>query len=77
MIPGWLTTGTYITITLLLVFLSTFMSREACDDFRRHRLDNDENPRIANILIKDTALNKMIECQQDQQQNETEFNGNK
>lgn len=37
------------------------MSREACDDFRRHRLDNDENPRIVKILIKDAALNKMLE----------------
>ena len=77
MIPGWSTTGTYTTIIPLLVFMGISMVREAWDDFRRHRLDNEENARATNILIKDQSLNKELESQQNQQQNNTEDNRNK
>lgn len=52
MIPGWSTTGTYTTIIPLCVFMGISMAREAWDDFRRHRLDKEENEKLANILIK-------------------------
>lgn len=52
MIPGWSTTGTYTTIIPLCVFMGISMAREAWDDFRRHRLDKQENEKLANILIK-------------------------
>ncbi|CAL9730539.1 probable phospholipid-transporting ATPase Dnf3p [Monosporozyma unispora] len=65
MIPGWSTTGTYTTIIPLLVFMGISMAREAWDDFRRHRLDNDENGRKTKILIKDSELTEKLGSQQD------------
>ncbi|CCF56784.1 hypothetical protein KAFR_0B04880 [Kazachstania africana CBS 2517] len=53
MIPGWSTTGTYTTIVPLLIFMAISMAREAWDDFRRHRLDMEENKRICQVLTKD------------------------
>ncbi|CAI4048503.1 hypothetical protein SKDZ_13G2880 [Saccharomyces kudriavzevii ZP591] len=53
MIPGWSTTGTYTTIIPLCVFMGISMTREAWDDFRRHRLDKEENNKPVDVLIKD------------------------
>ncbi|KAK5781085.1 aminophospholipid-translocating P4-type ATPase DNF3 PWA37_002008 [Arxiozyma heterogenica] len=77
MIPGWSTTGTYTTIIPLLVFMGISMAREAWNDFRRHQLDNEENARTVNILIKDPTLSKELESQQNQQHNDIEDNHDK
>ncbi|SCV04301.1 LANO_0G09362g1_1 [Lachancea nothofagi CBS 11611] len=53
MIPGWSTTGTYTTIVPLLIFMSISMLREAWDDFRRHKLDKEENNKPVKVLVKD------------------------
>lgn len=54
MIPGWSTTGTYTTIVPLLIFMSISMAREAWDDFRRHKLDKEENDKLAKVLIMES-----------------------
>lgn len=50
MIPGLSTTGTYTTIIPLMVFVAISMGKEGYDDIRRHRLDKEENERIAQVL---------------------------
>ncbi|KAL3237718.1 aminophospholipid-translocating P4-type ATPase DNF3 [Nakaseomyces bracarensis] len=50
MIPGWSTTGTYTTIVPLCVFMGISMAREAYDDYRRHKLDKEENNKITKVL---------------------------
>jgi len=50
MIPGLSTTGTYTTIIPLLFFVSISMAKEGYDDFRRYRLDKEENNRETSIL---------------------------
>lgn len=52
MIPGWSTTGTFTTIIPLCVFMGISMAREAWDDFKRHRLDKEENEKTATVLVK-------------------------
>ncbi|GAV51759.1 hypothetical protein ZYGR_0AF02300 [Zygosaccharomyces rouxii] len=52
MVPGWSTTGSYTTIVPLCVFMGISMAREAFDDFRRHRLDREENDRTVKVLRK-------------------------
>lgn len=51
MIPSWSTTGTYTTIVPLLVFLSISMAREAWEDFKRHKLDKEENNKTTKLLV--------------------------
>ncbi|EJS44206.1 dnf3p [Saccharomyces arboricola H-6] len=53
MVPGWSTTGTYTTIIPLCIFMGISMTREAWDDFRRHRLDKEENNKPIDVLVKD------------------------
>lgn len=50
MIPGLSTTGTYTTIVPLLIFVSISMAKEGYDDFRRYRLDKEENNRETLVL---------------------------
>lgn len=50
MIPGLSTTGTYTTIVPLLIFVGISMGKEGFDDWRRYRLDKEENNRIAYVL---------------------------
>ncbi|KTA96654.1 putative phospholipid-transporting ATPase DNF3 [Nakaseomyces glabratus] len=50
MIPGWSTTGTYTTIVPLCVFMAISMAREAYDDYRRHKLDKEENNKLTKVL---------------------------
>lgn len=50
MIPGLSTTGTYTTIIPLMFFISISMAKEGYEDFRRHRLDKEENTRLATVL---------------------------
>ncbi|CDO94169.1 unnamed protein product [Kluyveromyces dobzhanskii CBS 2104] len=56
MIPSWSTTGTYTTIVPLMIFLSISMAREAWDDFKRHKLDKEENNKTTKVFTmgKDT-----------------------
>ena len=49
-IPGLSTTGSYTTILPLLFFIILTVLKEGYDDYRRHRLDNVENSRLATIL---------------------------
>ncbi|KAJ5661824.1 uncharacterized protein N7477_009440 [Penicillium maclennaniae] len=50
MIPGLSTTGTYTTIVPLLIFVGISMGKEGFDDWRRYRLDKEENNRFAWVL---------------------------
>ncbi|KAJ5990998.1 hypothetical protein N7499_011542 [Penicillium canescens] len=50
MIPGLSTTGTYTTIVPLLIFVGISMGKEGFDDWRRYRLDKEENNRDAFVL---------------------------
>lgn len=50
MIPGLSTTGTYTTIVPLLFFVSIAMAKEGYEDFRRFKLDKEENDRETNVL---------------------------
>ncbi|EER37380.1 P-type ATPase [Histoplasma capsulatum H143] len=50
MIPGLSTTGTFTTFVPLMIFVGISMAKEGFDDFRRYRLDKEENNRIAYIL---------------------------
>lgn len=50
MIPGLSTTGQYTTIVPLLFFVSLSMAKEGLEDFRRYKLDKEENNREASVL---------------------------
>ncbi|KAJ5899733.1 phospholipid-transporting ATPase DNF3 [Penicillium taxi] len=50
MIPGLSTTGTYTTIVPLLIFVGISMGKEGFDDWRRYRLDKEENNRYVSVL---------------------------
>ncbi|KAG2415031.1 hypothetical protein HFD88_006221 [Aspergillus terreus] len=50
MIPGLSTTGTYTTLIPLLIFVGISMGKEGFDDWRRYRLDKEENNRVAAVL---------------------------
>lgn len=50
MIPGLSTTGTYTTLAPLLIFVGISMGKEGLDDWRRYRLDKEENNRYVNVL---------------------------
>ncbi|KAJ5319329.1 ATPase P-type K/Mg/Cd/Cu/Zn/Na/Ca/Na/H-transporter [Penicillium brevicompactum] len=50
MIPGLSTTGTYTTLVPLLIFVGISMGKEGFDDWRRYRLDKEENNRDAWVL---------------------------
>ncbi|CCH59754.1 hypothetical protein TBLA_0B09370 [Henningerozyma blattae CBS 6284] len=52
MIPGWSTTGTYTTIIPILIFMGISMAREGYDDYKRHRLDKEENRKTCKVLQK-------------------------
>ncbi|SSD61224.1 related to Probable phospholipid-transporting ATPase DNF3 [Saccharomycodes ludwigii] len=52
MIPGWSTTGTFTTIIPICIFMGISMAREVWDDFRRHKLDKQENNKLTKILYK-------------------------
>ncbi|QDS77253.1 hypothetical protein FKW77_003537 [Venturia effusa] len=50
MIPGLSTTGNYTTIVPLIFFVSISMGKEGYDDFRRYKLDKEENNRATQVL---------------------------
>ncbi|OOF98234.1 hypothetical protein ASPCADRAFT_164638 [Aspergillus carbonarius ITEM 5010] len=50
MIPGLSTTGSYTTLVPLLIFVAISMGKEGFDDWRRYRLDKEENNRFAFVL---------------------------
>jgi phospholipid-translocating ATPase len=49
-IPGLSTTGNFTTILPLLFFILLTIVKEGYDDYKRHRLDNVENARLAKVL---------------------------
>ncbi|KAK1144179.1 drs2 neo1 protein [Aspergillus melleus] len=56
MIPGLSTTGTFTTLIPLLIFVGISMSKEGFDDWRRYRLDKEENNRFASVLRPGVAF---------------------
>lgn len=50
MIPGLSTTGTFTTLIPLMIFVGISMGKEGFDDWRRYRLDKEENNRFAWVL---------------------------
>ncbi|AET40363.1 aminophospholipid-translocating P4-type ATPase DNF3 Ecym_5627 [Eremothecium cymbalariae DBVPG len=52
MIPGWSTTGQFTTIIPLSIFMSISIGREGWDDYRRHKLDKQENNKAVKVLVK-------------------------
>ncbi|GLA38976.1 hypothetical protein AnigIFM63309_006302 [Aspergillus niger] len=50
MIPGLSTTGSFTTLVPLLIFVAISMGKEGFDDWRRYRLDKEENNRYAFVL---------------------------
>ncbi|OJI98549.1 hypothetical protein ASPVEDRAFT_80191 [Aspergillus versicolor CBS 583.65] len=50
MIPGLSTTGQFTTLVPLLIFVGISMGKEGFDDWRRYRLDKEENNRFASVL---------------------------
>ncbi|SCU90504.1 LAMI_0E02366g1_1 [Lachancea mirantina] len=58
MIPSWSTTGTYTTIIPLLIFMGISMAREAWDDFRRHKLDKQENNKRTKVVVKGSGASR-------------------
>lgn len=55
-IPGFSTTGNYTTILPLIFFMLLTMAKEGYDDFRRHRMDHQENTSTTKAL-KETRGN--------------------
>lgn len=56
MIPGLSTTGTFTTLIPLLIFVGISMGKEGFDDWRRYRLDKEENNRFASVLRPGVAF---------------------
>ncbi|PLB54928.1 phospholipid-transporting ATPase [Aspergillus steynii IBT 23096] len=56
MIPGLSTTGTFTTLIPLLIFVGISMGKEGFDDWRRYRLDKEENNRFASVLRPGAAF---------------------
>lgn len=52
MIPGWSTTGSYTTIIPLLIFISISILREGYDDYKRYKLDFQENKILTTVIFK-------------------------
>ncbi|KAL4803691.1 hypothetical protein BDV18DRAFT_37996 [Aspergillus unguis] len=50
MIPGLSTTGKFTTLVPLLIFVGISMGKEGFDDWRRYRLDKEENNRLVSVL---------------------------
>lgn len=50
LIPGLSTTGTFTTLVPLMIFVGISMGKEGFDDWRRYRLDKEENNRFAWVL---------------------------
>ncbi|KAB8239449.1 aminophospholipid-translocating P4-type ATPase DNF3 [Aspergillus alliaceus] len=50
MIPGLSTTGSFTTLVPLLIFVGISMGKEGFDDWRRYRLDKEENNRHVSVL---------------------------
>ncbi|OJJ44086.1 hypothetical protein ASPZODRAFT_122340 [Penicilliopsis zonata CBS 506.65] len=65
MIPGLSTTGTYTTIVPLLIFVSISMGKEGFDDWRRYRLDKEENNRFVRVLRPGQGHNNVSEFSDD------------
>ncbi|KAI9731020.1 MAG: hypothetical protein M1834_005483 [Cirrosporium novae-zelandiae] len=62
MIPSLSTTGTYTTIIPLMFFICLSIAKEGWEDFKRHRLDKEENNREAWVLLKDRKIPNIDEA---------------
>lgn len=60
LIPGLSTTGTYTTIVPLLFFVTISMAKEGYDDFRRYKLDKEENKRSATVMGYDSTTSSAV-----------------
>ena len=60
MIPGLSTTGRYTTIVPLMFFVSLSMAKEGLEDFRRYKLDKEENNRYASVLHASTRSASIV-----------------
>lgn len=56
LIPGLSTIGNKTNIVPLMIFVSISMAKEGFDDYRRHRLDNQENRQMVSSLDKKTPV---------------------
>ncbi|KAE9971447.1 hypothetical protein EG328_005552 [Venturia inaequalis] len=56
MIPGLSTTGSFTTIVPLIFFVSISMGKEGYDDFRRYKLDKEENNRETQVLRPNQSM---------------------
>lgn len=56
MIPGLSTTGSYTTIAPLMAFVAISMGKEGYDDYRRYKLDKQENRSEAWVLDPDGSV---------------------
>jgi phospholipid-translocating ATPase len=56
MIPGLSTTGTYTTIGPLMAFVALSMGKEGYDDYRRYKLDKQENSSEVWVLDPETTV---------------------
>jgi phospholipid-translocating ATPase len=56
MIPGLSTTGSFTTLVPLLIFVAISMGKEGFDDWRRYRLDKEENNRYVAVLRPSTGI---------------------
>ncbi|AGO14241.1 AaceriAFL191Wp [[Ashbya] aceris (nom. inval.)] len=52
MVPNWSTTGQYTTIVPLSIFMGISIAREGWEDYRRHKLDREENNKIVKVLVQ-------------------------
>ncbi|AAS53183.1 AFL191Wp [Eremothecium gossypii ATCC 10895] len=52
MVPNWSTTGQYTTIVPLSIFMGISIAREGWEDFRRHKLDREENNKLVKVLAQ-------------------------
>lgn len=62
MVPGLSTTGTYTTLVPLLIFVGISMAKEGLDDWRRYRLDREENNRFVSVLRPGQGLIDLTEA---------------
>ncbi|KAI1978267.1 drs2 neo1 protein [Ophidiomyces ophidiicola] len=67
MIPGLSTTGTFTTFVPLMIFVGISMGKEGFDDFRRYRLDKEENNRIAWVLRASPTNNSESKLSKEQE----------
>ncbi|KAI0396800.1 phospholipid-translocating P-type ATPase [Xylariaceae sp. FL0594] len=56
-VKGWSPTGRYTTIGPLAAFIAITMAKEGYDDYRRYRLDKEDNLALASVLVPSSDTN--------------------